>query len=372
MPELQRPMKLLMVYNFVDEEAHVQAPNFYRGCAEQVFPSMGIQTDMLPNLRETSLFRCLRALRCRDDWAMMVCVFCWLARHGHRYDVVVGWLANGMMAALLKRVLSWPATSVCLILYKLPGEGEGGWRGRIKHLLARQVSAGTTLLLALDAEQAQVFATALSRSSGSTQALRYGVDAGWYATHAAPPTVQQGTQGRAILFSPGGACRDDACIERAIQDLDVCLQRFRLDLGKGPCTEIASIGKALINKVFNAPYDQYVSECQRSDVVVIAVSSADKPVGLTSLLECMALGCPVVITRGASSKDYVVDGQTALVFEQGNWRDLQGKISYLLANPDVRHQLAQAAHQAACTDLSLQTCGEAFARKLIALKVTHA
>lgn len=371
MPEPQRPMKLLMVYNFVDEEAHVQAPNFYRSCAEQVFPSMGIQTDMLPNLRETRLFWCLRALRCRYDWAMMACVFCWLVRYGHRYDVVVGWLANGMMAALLKRMLGWSATSVCLILYKLPGEGEVGWNGRIKRLLARQVSAGTTLLLALDADQAAAFASALSRTPGSTQALRYGVDVGWYAAHAAPPAAQ-GAQGRASLFSPGGACRDDACIERAVQDLDVCLQRFRLNLSKGPCTEPGSIGKAWVNKVFNAPYDQYVRECQRSDVVVIAVSSADKPVGLTSLLECMALGCPVVITRGASSRDYVVDGQTALVFEQGNWRDLQDKISYLLANPEARRQLARAAHQAARTDLSLQTCGEAFARKLIALKVTHA
>jgi len=367
----QRTLKLLMVYNFVDEEAHVQGPNFYRMCAEKVFPSEGIQTDLLPNLRATRLFRCLTALHCRDDWAMMACVFMWLVRHGHQYDVVVGWLANGMMAALLKRMLGWSRTSVCLILYKLPGDGESGWSGRFKQALARQVSAGTTLLLALDAHQASGFAQTLRRVSGTTQALRYGVDADWYAGRGTPSSAGASI-GRATLFAPGGACRDEDTIERAIRDVDVCLKRFRLDTSKGECAEMSSVGMATIRKIFNAPYGDYMAECVASDLVVISVSSADKPVGLTSLLECMALGRPIVITRGASSRDYVVDGKTALVFEEGDWRGLQDRINYLLANPDVARQLGQAARDAAQAELSLRACGRAFARMLQALRGEHA
>ena len=74
----------------------------------------------------------------------------------------------------------------------------------------------------------------------------------------------------------------------------------------------------------------------KSTVVVIAVDNGDKPAGLTSLLECMALGRPVIISNGASSRDYVRDTETGFMYEEGNWRDLGKRLFIYLITPRWR------------------------------------
>ena len=98
-------------------------------------------------------------------------------------------------------------------------------------------------------------------------------------------------------FCPGSAYRDDTTLERAVSDIDVCVKSFRLDTAGVFSNSTAKVGKALIEKRINAPYAEYIDECRRATVVVIAVANGDKPAGLTSLLECMALGKPVIISN---------------------------------------------------------------------------
>lgn len=52
------------------------------------------------------------------------------------------------------------------------------------------------------------------------------------------------------------------------------------------------------------------------------------------VLEAMAFGKPVIASRLGSLIDTVHDGQTGLLFEAGNCRDLASKIDFLLSNPD--------------------------------------
>ncbi len=357
-------MKLLMVYNFVDEEQHVTAPNFYRECAEKVFPAEGIETDLLPDLRGAFLFKLLLSLRLRDDRVMMIVVFWWLLRHGRQYDVIVGWLTNGMLAALLKHLPGWSRVAVCLILYKLPKSDGRGPKGMIKRRLLGLVSSGADLLLALDLLQSIEFGKKLGRTLGTTLPLRYGVHANWYAEQS----ITANTTPTVSIFVPGGACRDDGTVEKAVQDLGVCLKRFQVHPDKDRKAEKSELGRAIILKRFNAPYDDYMSECVSSDIVVISVENGDKPVGLTSLLECMALGRPVIMTNGMSSSDYVVDGETALLFNEGDWQGLRDKIQFLLDNPAKAQELGRAAKNMANTGLGLQSCGVDFARMLQSLR----
>lgn len=361
-------MKLLMAYNFTTEEAHVETPNFYRACAEQVFPELGVETTFLPNLRTCFLFRFLTFVRIKEASALTTAVTWWIFRNGHKFDVIVGWVTNGIIAAVLKDLMRWPRTRVCLILYKLPGEKRHGFVPAFKRLLINTASRGADLLLALDTTQAESFARILGRKSGTTRPLTYGVDTKWYDTriHDLPHTVPM------TVFCPGSACRDDVTLERAVSDLNVRVKRFQLD-GSGVFTVIsATTGRANLEKTFNAPYSHYLAECRSAAVVVIAVANADKPVGLTSLLECMALGCPVIITRGASSHDYVRDGVTALLYEEGNWKELQEKIIYLLDHPEVAKQIGTAARESAHTEFGLKTCGQYFFKYLHEMEMKNA
>jgi hypothetical protein len=362
-------MKLLMAYNFTVEEAHVETPNFYRACAEQVFPGLGVKTTFLPNLRTCLLFRLLTFVRCKESIALMIAVTWWIFRNGHKFDVIVGWVAHGIVAAFLRCIMRWPRTRVCLILYKLTDEKRCGFIPAVKRRIMITASRGADLLLALDTSQANSFARILRRKAGTTRPLTYGVDSNWYDAriqnlphHTVPMTI----------FCPGSAHRDDVTLERAVSDLNVRVKRFQLD-GSGVFTfRSSTTGRANLEKIFNAPYSHYLDECRSAAVVVIAVSNADKPVGLTSLLECMSLGCPVIITRGTSSHDYVRDGVTGLLYEEGSWKDLQEKINYLFEHPDVAKKIGEAARESAQKIHGLKTCGEHFFNYLHEIEMKNA
>lgn len=358
-------MKMLMAYNFTTEEAHVESPNFYRACAEQVFPELGVETTFLPNLRKSLLFRFLAFARFRKDTALTVAVTWWIFTNGNKFDVIVGWVGNGIIAAVLRHFLRWPSTRVCIILYKLPDEKGRGLIQTCKRLLINTASRGGDLLLALDTYQADSFAKILKRKAGTTKRLIYGVDTDWYDSRV--QHLPQRTVPMSIFF-PGSAHRDDVTFERAIRDLNVQVKKFQVDGTRVFSVISSTVGRASMETNSNATYFHYLTECRAATVVVISVANADKPVGLTALLECMALGRPVIITRGASSRDYVRDGVTALLFEEGNSQELQRKIIFLFEHPEVAKQIGAAARKSVRTEFGLKTCGQYFFKQLNEMK----
>ena len=293
--EKNRKMKLLIAYNFSVEEAHVEAPNFYKSCAEKVFPNFPVSTTFIPDLSRHPLFRFLTVIRVKKGLALTTCVIWWLIRNGYEFDVIVGWSNNGIIAAVLKKILHWRNTRICLILYRLPGQNSSGFANQLKRAILRIVSSGADLLLALDKMQAVSFGQILRRKSDTTRTLTYGVDTDWYDIRLRD--IQQRVLPTTI-FCPGSAYRDDGTLENAIRDLEVQVKRYQLDESGMNRITTEEIGKARLEKNYNASYASYITNCRNAALVVIAVENADKPVGLTSLLECMALGRPVIITRG--------------------------------------------------------------------------
>jgi hypothetical protein len=359
-----RPVRLLVAYDFsVEDRAGVEAPNFYRRAIEHVFPKHGIETSFVPpgkrRRREggpelaSGLLGVVRAL---------LPVAIWVHRHRTQYDVVLGWQANGLLVGLLRRIFHWRSPRVCVVLYALPGNGAGS--ASLKQRLVRYALGGCDLLLALDRQQAQGFEFALDRTPGTTRSLRYGVADDWYrdcgevlgATDAASRTI----------FCPGSAARDDVTLRAAVDDLDVVVERYQLAPGLARVAE-EQLTRAKVTTWVNAPYRDYLRSCLMADFVVIPVRNADKPVGLTSLLECMALGKAIVVPRGASTIDYVSHGHSALLYEEGNALELREQILLLLNDAPLRARLGQAARALAFGELGLNSTGGALAEYLIEL-----
>jgi hypothetical protein len=288
---------------------------------------------------------------------LTICVGWWLIRNGHRFDVIVGWATYGIIAAILRGILRWHNTRVCLILYRLFDPDSSGLANQLKRFILRMASSGADSLLTLDSLQAVSFAQILGRKPGTTQALTYGVDTDWYDIQLRD--IQQRVS-PATIFCPGSAYRDDRTLENAIRDLDVQVERYQLDNSGTERLATEQVGKACLEKNYNAPYDRYMADCRNAAMVVIAVENADKPVGLTSLLECMVLGRPVIITKGASSRDYVRDGVTGLLYEEGNWEELREKIRFLLEYPEVAEQIGAAAREDVHRKFGLYPCGQRF------------
>jgi glycosyltransferase involved in cell wall biosynthesis len=81
---------------------------------------------------------------------------------------------------------------------------------------------------------------------------------------------------------------------------------------------------------------------RRSDIFVLP--SLDDSYGLV-VLEAMASGLPVILTRNVGAIDIVEDGVSGLVVPAGDDRALANAIGRLAADPELRSQMGRAARE---------------------------
>lgn len=85
-----------------------------------------------------------------------------------------------------------------------------------------------------------------------------------------------------------------------------------------------------------------VMEAWRRCIIALAPSLGSEAFGI-GVMEAMSTGRPVIASRIGGLTDLVVDGETGLLVEPGDPSSLQSAIERLLANPDLRSHMGQAA-----------------------------
>lgn len=80
-------------------------------------------------------------------------------------------------------------------------------------------------------------------------------------------------------------------------------------------------------------------------IVVIPLLSYRIAAGQLTMMETLALGRPLIITKNMATTEYAVDGKTALFFEAGDVETLNHHIQYLLAHPDAAEKMGQTARE---------------------------
>lgn len=81
-----------------------------------------------------------------------------------------------------------------------------------------------------------------------------------------------------------------------------------------------------------------------------------------SLIECMAVGKPVVATRVDDIPELVEDGQNGFLIDDDNLPQLVTALECLIADPALRHRLGQAGRQRVAADFDLEAQAEAYRR----------
>jgi L-malate glycosyltransferase len=71
-----------------------------------------------------------------------------------------------------------------------------------------------------------------------------------------------------------------------------------------------------------------------------------------SLMEAMACGCCPVVSRVGGNPELVKDGSHGFLFQPGKSDELAAKLQELIANPDLRQRLANAAHDSVHANFS--------------------
>ena len=85
-----------------------------------------------------------------------------------------------------------------------------------------------------------------------------------------------------------------------------------------------------------------VMEAWRRSIIALAPSIGPEAFGI-AVMEAMSTGRPVIASRIGGLADLVADGETGLLVEPGDPSALQQAVERLLANPDLRKRMGQAA-----------------------------
>ena len=170
--------------------------------------------------------------------------------------------------------------------------------------------------------------------------------------------VEPAEQSGSYIFSAGRSARDWETLLRAVRGIRA---KTIVVAGKDALTGKLGIEEQREDQVqllVEVPYAQYLSLLRAARVVVIALRPVPYVSGQSVLLHAMALGKAIVATRGMSTEDYVLDGETGLLVEPGDSVELGAKIAWLLANPAEAKRLGQAAREAARRDFNQESMSQ--------------
>jgi glycosyltransferase involved in cell wall biosynthesis len=93
----------------------------------------------------------------------------------------------------------------------------------------------------------------------------------------------------------------------------------------------------------------------RAQLVVIPIHDLVYSAGATTTLEASAMSKPVIAFRSRGISDYIIDGETGILVEPGNYMAMREAIQSLLSDPSEARRLGQNARQRIEDELNLET-----------------
>jgi L-malate glycosyltransferase len=156
------------------------------------------------------------------------------------------------------------------------------------------------------------------------------------------------------------------CAIRQEKRLDLLLRAFSVVQGLHPRMQLLIVGSGpieseiarlrtelgLASACHLEPTQADVSKWMRS--IDIFVQPSDSESFPNALLEAMACGCCVIASRVGGIPELITDKHDGLLFAPGNLDDLVEKLSHVIENEDLRHQLASSAAKTAAEQFPIE------------------
>ena len=93
---------------------------------------------------------------------------------------------------------------------------------------------------------------------------------------------------------------------------------------------------------------------QKARLVVMPLRDTFLPSGPLVLLDAMSMSKPTVVTDVNGTRDYVSDGETALVVPPGDSEAMAGAIQKLMEDDALRHKIARQAREDVCKRFTVE------------------
>ena len=114
-------------------------------------------------------------------------------------------------------------------------------------------------------------------------------------------------------------------------------------LGKGPDEDFIRVHHVQA-KLLGWQHREVALKIMRNARCLVFPSMWYETQGLV-VLEAAALGLPAIVADGCAASQAIVDGQTGLLFKQGDKQDLQSKLVKIEQDPEMARALGRAAYE---------------------------
>jgi glycosyltransferase involved in cell wall biosynthesis len=198
---------------------------------------------------------------------------------------------------------------------------------------------GHDQFLCLTKEIKQQFEEELSISPDRVRVIEWGTDLSFYD----PCNAQHATNANPFIISAGKTFRDYDTLVNALNGTEVSLKIYCSGQSAPSISEFSSN----IEVIFNHPTNNAISyrdlllEYQKSHAIAIPLPDTRNLAGLTSLLDAMAMGKAVIITRNKQIDIDIEKEKIGLVVEPGDvlgWRDA---VSYVIEHPEAAIEMGR-------------------------------
>ncbi|MGG3271378.1 glycosyltransferase family 4 protein [Priestia aryabhattai] len=156
--------------------------------------------------------------------------------------------------------------------------------------------------------------------------------------------------------------------------LDVLAQALRYSESLGNNYTCQIVGKGSLNEfikdkdlsLFNIN-NEYVSDYElasfikKSKIVVFPYKNAT---GTQTIQAVYYYGKPVIVTNVGCFSDYVVNGVTGFIVDNGNYKELANKIDFLIKDYDIRHKMGANAQSVTKARFSMNMIAKKYIKLL--------
>ena len=196
---------------------------------------------------------------------------------------------------------------------------------------------GHDQFLCLTKETKQQFEKDLAVSPDRVRLIEWGIDLPFYQTNHAVPTQSR------FIVSAGKTSRDYDTLVRALDGTDISLKIYCSGNSAPSISEYSSNIQVIFNHATNnaISYQDLLLEYQRSHAIAVPLPDTKNLAGLTSLLDAMAVGKAVIITRNQQIDIDVEKEKIGFVIEPGDVAGWREAVTYLIDHPEEAIEMGQ-------------------------------
>lgn len=272
-----------------------------------------------------------------------------------RYDVVVtDGEQVGLPYALLTRVVGRGATRHVMIVHVMSTRSKRAVMRLAR--LARRIDR----YLVYATSQAGVLTGELGVPADRVVVTPFMVDTRFFDPAEIPPAAARAP--RPVICSAGLERRDYETLLSAVGGLeaDVVIAAASPWSTQPDTTRTATLPPNV--RVERHDLYQLRTLYARADLLVMPLLDVDFQAGITTILEGMSMGLPIVCSRTVGQTDTIVDGEHGVYVPVGDALALRHAIDELLADPGRRARLGAAGRAWAVAHADVDRYADGFAR----------